>query len=268
MGRSARPPSDWPWPRGDHCVGRRLRLPDYRRSQQSAGSSAGRCAHLLAAHLVGGVVRADLPCWRMGDALVAGRPPDVALGRNWPASEASRPQLREDGNAHVFSDRGGILRRTRRWFVATGTPVFRLLEEEWSAMADAQKREPQLVGRYRERTYWWYADSFFWTNGNYGAPEVKALLFARERRAQRELEHAHAVLGAASAAEPIRQREAIPREVKLAVWKRDGGRCVECGSDFDLQYDHVIPFSMNGASTVQNLQLLCAPCNQSKGGRL
>jgi 5-methylcytosine-specific restriction endonuclease McrA len=52
------------------------------------------------------------------------------------------------------------------------------------------------------------------------------------------------------------------------VFRRDGGRCVECGSDFDIQYDHVIPVALGGANTVENLQILCAPCNQRKGGRL
>jgi 5-methylcytosine-specific restriction endonuclease McrA len=64
------------------------------------------------------------------------------------------------------------------------------------------------------------------------------------------------------------RREPIPREIRLAVWQRDGGRCVECGSDFDLQYDHVIPLSMGGATSVQNLQLLCADCNRAKGASL
>ena len=61
------------------------------------------------------------------------------------------------------------------------------------------------------------------------------------------------------------RRAPIPRDVRLAVWERDGGRCVDCGSDFELQYDHVIPFSVGGATTVANLQLLCAGCNRDKG---
>ena len=95
---------------------------------------------------------------------------------------------------------------------------------------------------------------------------MKALLFARQQR-QRELDHAHALMAAAGS-QAVRKREPIPKEVKLAVFKRDEGKCVECGSDFEIQYDHVIPFSMGGANTVENLQLLCARCNQQKGGRL
>ena len=35
----------------------------------------------------------------------------------------------------------------------------------------------------------------------------------------------------------------IPPEVKLQVWKRDHGRCVQCGATDNLHFDHIIPFS-------------------------
>jgi 5-methylcytosine-specific restriction endonuclease McrA len=64
------------------------------------------------------------------------------------------------------------------------------------------------------------------------------------------------------------RREPIPQEVRRAVFERDGGRCTQCGADFDLQYDHVIPVALGGATRVDNLQLLCGECNRAKGADL
>jgi hypothetical protein len=213
-------------------------------------------------------------CWRLSSALVDvaryvadGPPPSVRVGRSWRPGGHGRPQLCEDRDARVFFDRGGILLRKRCWFLATGIPPLRIEKARWPAIADARLRDPQCMGSFRGRVYWWYKDAFYWANVNYRSGDVKALLYARQRQRDRALEHAHALL-AASESPARRRREPIPRDVRRAVWERDGGRCVECDGDFEIQYDHVIPFSMGGSSTVENLQLLCARCNQVKGARL
>jgi hypothetical protein len=61
----------------------------------------------------------------------------------------------------------------------------------------------------------------------------------------------------------------IPSQVKLAVWKRDKGKCVICGSIDNLHFDHIIPFSRGGSSLVaENIQLLCARHNIAKRDRI
>jgi HNH endonuclease len=59
----------------------------------------------------------------------------------------------------------------------------------------------------------------------------------------------------------------VPIEVKAAVWKRDGGKCRNCGSDFALQFDHKKSFSSGGKTNFENLELLCRNCNQRKGSK-
>lgn len=61
------------------------------------------------------------------------------------------------------------------------------------------------------------------------------------------------------------RRETIPDNVKMQVWKRDGGKCVRCGSQEKLEYDHIIPLCKGGSNTARNIQLLCEKCNRSKG---
>ena len=67
-----------------------------------------------------------------------------------------------------------------------------------------------------------------------------------------------------SGQESGQRREAIPSEVKREVWRRDGGRCVKCGSRERLEYDHIIPVTKGGSNTARNIELLCEICNQAK----
>jgi len=67
---------------------------------------------------------------------------------------------------------------------------------------------------------------------------------------------------------PTRERRPIPDDVKMFVWQRDGGRCVQCGGQENLEYDHIIPVSKGGSNTARNIQLLCEECNRSKGANI
>jgi len=63
-------------------------------------------------------------------------------------------------------------------------------------------------------------------------------------------------------------REKIQTDVADSVWNRDRGRCVYCGSNERLEFDHIIPISKGGANTYRNLQLLCENCNREKSNKI
>lgn len=61
----------------------------------------------------------------------------------------------------------------------------------------------------------------------------------------------------------------IPTSVKLEVWKRDKGKCKECGCTDNLHFDHILPFSKGGTSLLaENIQLLCARHNLQKSDKI
>lgn len=66
---------------------------------------------------------------------------------------------------------------------------------------------------------------------------------------------------------PVRRRS-ITQSVKDRVWNRDGGKCVICGTNENLEFDHIIPFSKGGANTYRNIQLLCESCNREKSDKI
>lgn len=98
--------------------------------------------------------------------------------------------------------------------------------------------------------------------------DVYALLMEGENKKRLRLEKAHALMAMRSSLDSKAHRQAIPQDVKVAVWQRDGGRCVDCGSKVELEYDHVIRIAMGGSNTDRNIQLLWSVCNRRKGATL
>jgi hypothetical protein len=75
--------------------------------------------------------------------------------------------------------------------------------------------------------------------------------------------------GFSGATAPAAKRtRSIPQDVKIAVAVRDQGLCQHCGTSAGpMQYDHVIPYSVGGDNSVENIQLLCRRCNAAKSNR-
>ncbi len=71
---------------------------------------------------------------------------------------------------------------------------------------------------------------------------------------------------------PPRKSRKIPKAVRAEVWRRDGGVCAfvgpggrRCGERAWLEYDHVRPWDLGGASdSAGNVRLLCRAHNQAR----
>ncbi len=185
------------------------------------------------------------------------------------AATSSSVQLRQDPNAGFILDRGFLFRR-RFWFAGTCCPPVRVAAEQYRQLDAIRQQRPVPVAQSGSRVWWWFEDTFYWESGRYSERDVLALIRDRQRRSAQRLDRAHMLLNVDEGQAPMLRgrREPIPREVRRAVFERDGGRCGQCGSNFDLQYDHVIPVALGGATTSENLQLLCADCNREKGADL
>ena len=98
--------------------------------------------------------------------------------------------------------------------------------------------------------------------------ELKYVLLEEIDKDRRKMEKLRKKFDSVESTEVSRQRVAIPEEVRIVVWRRDEGRCTKCGSNENLEYDHIIPWSKGGSNSSRNLQLLCQECNRSKSGNI
>jgi hypothetical protein len=66
----------------------------------------------------------------------------------------------------------------------------------------------------------------------------------------------------------------VPASVRRAVWKRDEGRCAFAGTEGRctetgfLEFHHVVPYASGGATTVDNIVLLCRAHNQYESAQV
>lgn len=128
---------------------------------------------------------------------------------------------------------------------------------------------PIRVDEERGRIYWLFNKQVYSTEDGRLLPEdVLALANQAENRRRLALEKADALQAMTARLDKPARRERIPQDTKIAVWQRDQGRCVECGDQSELEFDHIIPLAMGGSNTMRNLQLLCGRCNRRKGATL
>ncbi len=112
-----------------------------------------------------------------------------------------------------------------------------------------------------------FKNEFYWEDEGYSETEVMALILDKIQQKRRKVENAIA-RKSNQVQKSTNGRQPIPDDVKIFVWKRDGGQCVKCGSQEKLEFDHIVPHAKGGSNTARNIQLLCENCNRLKGANI
>lgn len=142
-------------------------------------------------------------------------------------------------------------------------------EKDFRALLEYQRQTPVLIMSVVENKgqWWMFRDEFYWDDEGYTEEEIRALILDKIEQREKKVKRVMARLGQNDISSS-NSREVIPDDVKMFVWQRDGGRCVRCGSQQNLELDHIIPVSKGGSNTARNIQLLCEKCNRAKGSNL
>lgn len=135
--------------------------------------------------------------------------------------------------------------------------------ETANAMSASQDKPLQLYdGR------WLYQNSVYEVTRGHSFDEICLLIWEFADKERRKFERLKNKFSGEKSEEWKYERVRIPEEVRIAVWRRDQGRCARCGSRENLEYDHIVPVSKGGGNTERNIELLCQDCNRAKGNRI
>ena len=169
--------------------------------------------------------------------------------------------------SHFLSSRGHIRidigKRYWEW------KHWRLTKEEFNQFLLERQIMPYRF-QLENKIYWLFEDKLYKDSEGLAAEDVRALLITRKKQQQSRINRAKTIASAPATSQYLPtnggkpSRTTIPDDVKLLVWQRDHGSCIKCGSNVELQFDHIIPLSLGGASTPENLQILCGRCNGLK----
>ena len=170
--------------------------------------------------------------------------------------------LRKISGGRIGSDGFWIFRRWKFFYA----------KSSWFELPDSAYRQGRQqiessgaarVGQDGDRVMWWTDNGLFWADAELTDEEVGLLLFDRERKREARFDRLRKIRAREEDLAATR-RERIPDDVRAFVWERDEGRCVRCGAEDDLQFDHVIPVAKGGGAAVDNIQIMCGDCNRQK----
>ena len=165
------------------------------------------------------------------------------------------PEPTEPAKGHIHINVG-----SNSWTTST-----RYTSSEFREIESAQLEAFVLVRTSERGQLVKYRDDWYWADSDLSEEDISAVLKARKVRRDASIQRAKSISQLDETPRKESRRVGIPEDLRLLVWQRDSGKCAKCGSTSELQFDHIIPIALGGATSEENLQVLCGPCNRSKG---
>lgn len=151
------------------------------------------------------------------------------------------------------------------FFAALGTQAGKDVYDaakDWVLELIAARRSEEGPGQITP--WWWFRKEVYVERDDLTSQDVTALALQMQHAKDATLEVAHAEMRGEESAKAVTPREPIPEHVRHEVWRRDQGRCVDCGSRERLEFDHIIPVNEGGSNSARNIELCCETCNRRK----
>jgi len=130
------------------------------------------------------------------------------------------------------------------------------------------KSQSQPVQLEEDKHYLYKGSIYKFNRGDYSDDEMLFQIMELEDKERQKFERLKHKFTTAQEEEKKPKREPIPEDVRIAVWRRDEGKCSKCGSREKLEYDHIVPVAKGGSNTARNIELLCEQCNRSKSANI
>jgi hypothetical protein len=125
-----------------------------------------------------------------------------------------------------------------------------LSERKFARLSRAQLTKPVLVKKIGGLRWWWYLDRFWLAGNDVSARDVEDLV--RRSDMYKKVR-----------SDP-RTEASLSESTRLAVWSRDQGRCVDCGSSEGLRFDEIIQGSETSIDSARNVELRCDGCRERR----
>jgi hypothetical protein len=181
----------------------------------------------------------------------------------WEAHKATYPK----GRNWADTNRANII--AAHWVWLRTLQAEHCTAEELFALINNYIKEADVspLIYFRLSGLWIFKGYIYKVNGKYSDAQAQLLIqeaYDQEKKLWEKLNRKY------SRSEELSQekRARIPENVRIEVWRRDGGKCARCGSREKLEYDHIIPLSRGGSNTSRNIELLCERCNRQKGANI